>query len=315
MTTPSTPTLDACESACDVRGGRWRSKCGYGGPSADRAVKVIRPPSSSGEEFIDEQSPTLLVGDGAFTELAGHAAELKEFSMVAIGELAVEDTQGCDRFSCEASLGAGLSSTPWGTAVAQTAQTADDLSLDSSEGLSGVRSQRAEHSALPPLASRSPVDLSGCSLCDSLDIGESRVEARSEEIEAARAGGERGFELSSSPVQVRLNRHSLGCGRYLQHFFRGARRIRPDCWQTPGGLANLAVIRPVTRPACDHGQSLSPTSEFEAQARRASGLFQWYRQYILLLKRFRSGQTPLVLDLFCKAGGASEGFRRGGASV
>jgi hypothetical protein len=42
---------------------------------------------------------------------------------------------------------------------------------------------------------------------------------------------------------------------------------------------------------------------------------RWYKQYLIVLKRFRSGMTPLVLDLCCKSGGASEGIRRVGAET
>ena len=42
---------------------------------------------------------------------------------------------------------------------------------------------------------------------------------------------------------------------------------------------------------------------------------RWSRQYVTLLKRFRSGMAPLMIDICCSAGGASEGARRAGAEV
>ena len=49
---------------------------------------------------------------------------------------------------------------------------------------------------------------------------------------------------------------------------------------------------------------------FSEQADRAAGLLSWYRQLVGLLKRLRSGHTPLILVLFCCAGGVTEGVRR-----
>lgn len=43
---------------------------------------------------------------------------------------------------------------------------------------------------------------------------------------------------------------------------------------------------------------------------------RWYEQYVRLLRRLRSGRAPVLLDLFCGGGCASEGARRvGGGSV
>ena len=159
------------------------------------------------------------------------------------------------------------------------------------------------------------VDISGCSLCDRSEES-GALEGSAADME--RTGAEvdqMGHGAHIHPSAAELSTHGLGCVRYLHHFFRRARAVRPDCWRSRGGLSGLSVWRRVSRPNCDHGQSLASSLEFEAQAGRARGLLQWYQQHVLLLKRLRSGQTPLVLDLCCKAGGASEGFRRGGASV
>ena len=106
----------------------------------------------------------------------------------------------------------------------------------------------------------------------------------------------------------------IGHVRFLQHLFRRARTIRPGCWRA-GGLAALAVFRPVRHPLCRHGSALSPPSAFPSQAERWRRGLAWYKQHTLLLKKFQSGRTPLVLDLFCSAGGASAGAIRAGASV
>ena len=72
------------------------------------------------------------------------------------------------------------------------------------------------------------------------------------------------------------------------------------------------MLRPVIRPHCAHGVALSPPQDFQRQSAAAQGFFDWQHQHSLLLKRLRSGLTPMMLDLFCSAGGVSEGARRGG---
>ena len=74
------------------------------------------------------------------------------------------------------------------------------------------------------------------------------------------------------------------------------------------------VWRPGVRCECSYGLNLAAPEEFKEQAARAQSMFDWDRAQGDLLKRLSSGQTPLVLDLFCCAGGVSEGFRRAGAT-
>ena len=38
----------------------------------------------------------------------------------------------------------------------------------------------------------------------------------------------------------------------------------------------------------------------------------WYDNYVAILRRLRSGETPGILELFCGGGGGSEGPRRSG---
>ena len=83
-----------------------------------------------------------------------------------------------------------------------------------------------------------------------------------------------------------------------------------------GGLRGLSVRRDFRTPRCCFGQNLATRAEFDAQHERAMGCLRWYEQYVHLLRRLESGRTPLVVDLFCGAGGSSEGVRRmGGASL
>ena len=101
---------------------------------------------------------------------------------------------------------------------------------------------------------------------------------------------------------------------YLQFWFRRSRAVRPDCWQK-GGLVGVWFVRRLRAPDCNFGAKLAPEVAFSEQAVRAAGLLSWYRQLVGLLKRLRSGRTPLILDLFCCADGVTEGARRiGGAS-
>ena len=68
------------------------------------------------------------------------------------------------------------------------------------------------------------------------------------------------------------------------------------------------------RTRCCYGQNLASRGEFEAQAARAQQVLDWDRAQTHLLKRLESGRAPLALDLFCCAGGVSEGFRRAGGT-
>ena len=75
-----------------------------------------------------------------------------------------------------------------------------------------------------------------------------------------------------------------------------------------------AIWRPSIKCQCGYGQNLARREEFEAQAARANMVLDWDRTQAHLLKRLESGRSPLILDLFCCAGGVSEGFRRAGGT-
>ena len=75
-----------------------------------------------------------------------------------------------------------------------------------------------------------------------------------------------------------------------------------------------AIWRPSVKCQCGYGQNLAKPEEFKAQAERARSVLDWDRAQAHLLKRLESGKAPLVLDLFCCAGGVSEGFRRAGGT-
>ena len=102
--------------------------------------------------------------------------------------------------------------------------------------------------------------------------------------------------------------------RFLQYVFRRTRRVRPGCWSR-GGMKGLLFYRPVTRFACMDGQNLAPEGMFVQQQEKAAEVLAWYRQYVELLRRLRSGRTPSAVVGFSGKGGVSEGVRRaGGAS-
>jgi hypothetical protein len=117
----------------------------------------------------------------------------------------------------------------------------------------------------------------------------------------------------SSALGSLLTAQNSGHARFLQHFFRRSRAIRPGCWSA-GGMAGLVLFRPVKSPTCGHGMNLAPESVFEAQRARWLRGKSWLKQHALLLKRFQSGLSPMVLDLFCCAGGVSAGAIQVGAS-
>ena len=74
------------------------------------------------------------------------------------------------------------------------------------------------------------------------------------------------------------------------------------------------VWRPAIKTRCCYGQNLASRGEFERQAARAKEVLDWDRAQAHLLKRLESGRAPLILELFCCAGGVSEGFRRAGGT-
>ena len=102
--------------------------------------------------------------------------------------------------------------------------------------------------------------------------------------------------------------------RFLQFAFRQTRRIRPGCW-CRGGLRNLCFYRPIVGFACMGGSNLALESDFARQRKVSDEVLAWYRQYVELLRRLRSGRTPTAVVGYCGQGGVSEGVRRaGGAS-
>ena len=119
---------------------------------------------------------------------------------------------------------------------------------------------------------------------------------------------------ASAPTYRRRRRRKLqgdvaAHARFLQYYFRRTRMLRPGCWRR-GGLRGLTVYRPPTVFACRNGLELAAPSEFNnarAEARRA---LDWYQNYVHLLRRLRSGQTPVANVGFCGQGGVSEGIRR-----
>jgi hypothetical protein len=102
---------------------------------------------------------------------------------------------------------------------------------------------------------------------------------------------------------------------FLQHLFRRAKLVRPGCWLRRGGLAGLFIWRPVNHYACNQGLNLASSAEFEAQAKRASEVLAWYRNYVELLRILQGGLTPTVVDGCCGGGGKAEGIRRAGGAV
>ena len=100
--------------------------------------------------------------------------------------------------------------------------------------------------------------------------------------------------------------------RFLMYWFRRSTEVLGRSW-VRGGLRGAVVARPVCHPRCRHGQALSSASDFERQRVLASQAVAWYEQWVRLLRRLDSGRTPMLLDLFCGGGGASEGARRVGA--
>ena len=117
-------------------------------------------------------------------------------------------------------------------------------------------------------------------------------------------GGERGFPDEWS-------QDLLAHGRFLAHLFTRARRRWP-AWRRAEGKPFPTVWRPSVNCRCGYGVNLARPEEFAEQAKAAQSMLDWDRAQSFLLKRLESGRTPLVLDLFCCAGGVSEGMRRAG---
>ena len=113
--------------------------------------------------------------------------------------------------------------------------------------------------------------------------------------------------------RIYKQRH-VGGARFLQYIFRRIGQLR-RMW-VRGGLSGLPLMfRPSIRPRCHFGEVLASDDEFDRQARRARRCLDWYGQWVSLLARLDSGRTPLVIDLFCCAGGSTEGVRRMGGDA
>jgi len=107
----------------------------------------------------------------------------------------------------------------------------------------------------------------------------------------------------------------LGSTRFLQYYFRRSRLLRPlGCWAR-AGLTGLIIYRPTRTPRCCFGQNLASSSDFDKQRERAAECIRWYAQYSRIVQRLESGRAPMVIDLFCCAGGATEGVRRAGGTT
>ena len=118
-----------------------------------------------------------------------------------------------------------------------------------------------------------------------------------------------GITLIGHPLWSQARRGAIS---FLVYMLRRIRERMPS-WQPGERLPWLC--RPPSHPRCRYGQSLAGEAEFEAQAALASGELDWLRSHVDLLTRLRSGEPPVYLDLFCCAGGSSEGARRMGFAV
>jgi hypothetical protein len=163
-----------------------------------------------------------------------------------------------------------------------------------------------------PTEPLSQLTRSGSAAAETTRAQEMMVTAAPADAALVAPAAEDALDAVASPTTWSIN--ALGHVSFIQHIFRQTRRRWPGCWRA-GGLAALAVYRPVLDPACGHGTQLAPSSAFDAQRARWSRGLAWAKQHTLLLKKFRSGRTPLMLDLFCRAGGASAGAIRAGATT
>lgn len=137
----------------------------------------------------------------------------------------------------------------------------------------------------------------------------------------ARRDAVMGLRLGGLPPWLRRRKRQKLMGdlaahaRFLQAWFRRARRVRSGCWGQRGGLRRLCFYRRNPVPACMDGRNLAGLDEFEAQRERFRQASAWYFNYVRLLKARSSGRTPSAVVTFCKQGGVSEGIRRGGGAV
>ena len=100
-----------------------------------------------------------------------------------------------------------------------------------------------------------------------------------------------------------------GSARFICFWFRRVREICPD-WSPGAPIPSLR--RPAVHARCRYGQNLAQESEFAEQRRLADECLGWMREHVVLLTKLESGRAPVVVDLFCGAGGSSCGIRRMG---
>ena len=208
------------------------------------------------------------------------------------------DTPADDEAGAEGGIGKGASQAP-GTPLPHS--TSPELSQPEGEGDDAISDDGDE---VPGLRRSPGVDSDSES--DPEDAG--GVDTHSEQTQRGNAK-----LLGERPEWSRRRLRRLGQpaahARFLQHWFRRSRVVRPGCWRK-GGLANLAIFRPVTVYACMQGQNLASAEDFAAQARSAKAVLAWYQNYVELLRARSSGHTPTIVEGFCGGGGKSEGYRR-----
>ena len=73
-----------------------------------------------------------------------------------------------------------------------------------------------------------------------------------------------------------------------------------------------SVFRLYDHPRCAHGQNLARECEFVQQRGVFEGALRWQEQYVRILTQKRMGETAMALDLYCSAGGGTEGVARAG---
>ena len=98
--------------------------------------------------------------------------------------------------------------------------------------------------------------------------------------------------------------------RFLQHMFRGYRRLRPGGWGTRGGLHSCpSPVRPVTHFRCRGGMCLAHESEYREMATRSASVADWYDQYALIYARLRK-RAPRSYHPYSAAGSDALGVRQ-----
>ena len=100
--------------------------------------------------------------------------------------------------------------------------------------------------------------------------------------------------------------------RFLQHIFRGYRRLRPVGWGKPGGLAGCPPpYRPSTIFRCKDGMCLANEVEYSDMEARAREVMDWQNLYVKIWSKC-SGKAARAYLPFCAAGGDADGVRGAG---